>query len=242
MADRRLRPVVRRGLIVAAAIAIAGGAAYGATFSWLFAAETVRVDGEVRISEDDVRRLGGIDVGVNLFHLDTSTVERRLLGDPRVADATVEIELPDLVTLRIVERIPIARVELDGRAAVVADDGTFLPGTPSTSLPEIRAVAGALDGPRRVAAARALAAMAPALRRSVATVFSAADGELVLETFAGVTVTYGATTEVGPKAAALRAVLGWAEEEDVAVTAIDVSVPNAPTARTDDGSVTPTSR
>ena len=242
MAERRvLRPRVRRGLIAAGALALAAGAGYGSTYTWLFAAGTVRVEGESRMTAAEVRRIGGLGVGTNLFHLDASAIEHRLLDDPRVAEASVETDLPDVVTVRIVERVPVARASVAGAAAIVADDGELLPGTPSSSLPEIRAVAGVLDRPRRVAAAGALAEMSPALRRSVVTVFSAADGHLVLETANGVTVTYGAPAETAAKATSLRAVLAWADTQGVDLVAVDVSVPNAPTARTEDGSVTPTS-
>ena len=237
--ERHLRPAARRGLVAVAALTVASGAAYASTYSPFFAARSVRVDGEVRMAEADLRRIGGVDVGANVFHLDTTSVERRLLRDPRVAAATVDVDLPDRVTLRVVERIPVGRVGIDDEAVVVAHDGELLPGAASQALPEIRAVAGQLDEARRVDAARALAAMTPGLRRSIATVFAATDGALVLRTGAGVTVTYGLPSDVGPKAASLRAVLGWAESEGVELTAIDVSIPNAPTARTAHGGVTP---
>ena len=239
MGERRLRPAARRGLIAAGAVVVAAGLAYGSTYTWLFEADEVRVEGVARMAEPDIRRLGGIDVGVNVFHLDTAAVERRLLGDPRVAAADVRTDLPDLITIRIVERVPVARADVDGTTTVVADDGAVLPGAPGSSLPEISAIAGELDEARRVGAAAALAALAPSVRRGVATVFSGSGGELVLETHSGVTVTYGPVTDVGAKAASLRAVLGWADREGLALTAIDVTVPNAPTARTASGSVTP---
>jgi cell division protein FtsQ len=239
MPERRLRPLARRGLIAAAAIGIVACLAYGSTYTWLFAADAVHVEGSPRMSESDVRRLAGIDVGANVFHLDTAAVERRLLGDPRVAAAHVLADLPDAVTIRIVERIPVASAELDGATVVVADDGAVLPDASGASLPQIRPIAGELDEARRVGAAAALAALAPSVRRNVVTVFSAGDGELVLETVDGVTVTYGSAVDVAAKAASLRAVLAWAGGEAIELTAIDVTVANAPTARTANGTVTP---
>jgi cell division protein FtsQ len=240
MAERRLRPVVRRGLIAGGALVTAAGLAYGSTYTWLFAAESVHVEGASRIAAPDVRRIGGVDVGTNVFHLDVTGVENRLLEDPRVASAHVVTDLPDVVTIRIVERVPVARAEVGNTTVTVADDGAILPGVPAASLPEIRVVAGTLDDVRRTEAASALAALAPSVRRSVVTAFSGVDRELVLETDSGLTVTYGPVVDVEEKAASIRAVLGWADDEALHLTAIDVSVPNAPTARTATGSVTPT--
>jgi cell division septal protein FtsQ len=153
--------------------------------------------------------------------------------------AHVVTDLPDAVTISIVERVPVARADVGQGTVTVADDGAILPGTPAASLPEIRVVAGELDDVRRTEAAAALAALAPSVRRTVVTAYSGANHELVLETETGVTVTYGPAVDVEHKAASLRAVLGWADDEALALTAIDVSVPNAPTARTASGRLTP---
>jgi cell division protein FtsQ len=237
---RRLRPAVRRALIAAGAITIAAALAYGSTYSWLFAAASVRVEGVRRMSAEEVRDLGGIHVGANVFHLDVTAIEARLRRDPRIAAATVATDLPDVVVITVVERVPVAVAELEGGPAVVAGDGALLPSGPVAALPRIRAVSGELDDERRTSAAAALGAMSIAVRRAIETVYSSGDGTLVLETRDGVTVTYGPATEVGDKAASLRAVLEWARHEGIALTAIDLTVPTAPTARTADGTVTPT--
>jgi len=226
-------------MLVAGLVALVAAGAYGITFSWLFAADEVRVEGTERISEEEIRRLGGLAEGDNVFHLDTVAVEARMERDPRIADAVVEADLPDLIVVRVVERIPVAVAEVAGSPRTVADDGAVLPGTPPQGLPRIEAVGGELGEARRVAAARALAAMTPALRRSIATVYTDTDDELVIETGGGVTVTYGAVLDVASKADALRAVLSWAEEEGIDLIAVDVTVPSAPTARTADGTFTP---
>jgi cell division protein FtsQ len=203
----------------------------------LFAADAVRVDGTVRLDDEAVRRLGGVDIGTNVAHLDAESVERGLLRDPRIASATVTLDPPDLVIIRIDERIPVATTDLDGAAAVVADDGAILPGEPSVALPEIHPVGGELSAPRREAAARALGALPPVVRRSVATVFTATGGELVLETSDRVTVTYGPAVDIAAKGAALRAVLEWARDGSIQLASIDVTVSTAPTVRTADGRV-----
>lgn len=238
--DRRLRPGVRRGLVAAGAIAIAGGGAYASTYTALFEADAVHVEGEIRIDPAELRRLAEVEVGVNVFHLDTGAAEARLARDPRIADASVEADLPDAVTLRIVERVPVGRAEVAGSSVIVADDGAILPGHARAALPEIRSVAGELDPDRRTDLAAILASLAPAIRRNVATVFSEPSGEVLFETRGGVTVTYGRPEELRAKAAALRAVLEWASAEGIVLVAIDVTVPTAPTARTADGTVTPT--
>jgi len=239
MGERRLRRGVRRALAALAVSAAIAGVAYASTYSWLFAAAEVRVQGVVRMTAAEVRDLGGVAPGVNVFHLDTGPVEARLRADPRIAAVWVRTDLPDAVMVTIVERIPVAIVEVSGALTVVADDGTMLPTVPRGSLPEIQAVAGELDDGRRTAAAGVLAALTPEVRRRFATVTSDAAGDLVLETSDGVTFSYGPATQIEAKADAIDAVLEWADDEQIALVTVDVTAPTAPTARTTDAAVRP---
>ena len=123
---------------------------------------------------------------------------------------------------------------------IVADDGAVLPGAGGASLPEIRPIAGELDERRRTGAAAALAALAPSVRRHVVTIFSGTDGELVLEAGGGVTVTYGRGRRRRREGRVAAAVLAWAERRgDRADGDRRHRCPNAPTARTASGNVTP---
>jgi cell division protein FtsQ len=211
-----------------------------ASYTPMFHARAVRIEGATTIPRDQVLRLAGIEPGTNVFHLDTGAAERSLTTDPWIASAVVERDLPGTVVIRIQERTPVARSSTGSTSVAVAGDGVVLPGAPTNGLPEIRASVGELTDDVRTGAAGALAALEPILRARVSAVVADPSGALVLDLAGDLTVRYGTAGDDAAKATALRAVLGWAAEQHVAVRDVDVTVPQAPSATLVDGStVTP---
>ncbi len=224
-----------RLILAAIAVAVLAIATLGLTYTAVFGARQIDVVGEHVLTRSRVLRIAGLDDTTNVFHLDVGAVETSLRSSPWVAEATVERDLPSTIRIRIVEREPVALVRRDGGMLRVAEDGTVLPAGDDAGLPEVRAAVGELGPDAWRAGARALAAMPAAARSRVSAVVVALDGSLTLHLDDGVVVTYGPSQDVVAKASALRAVLAWVAQDDVSLAAIDLSVPDAPTATTSDG-------
>ncbi len=79
-------------------------------------------------------------------------------------------------------------------------------------------------------AARAIAAMAPTLRRRIDGISILADGQLRVDLSSGASAAFGEAVELREKAMALRALLDYAAEREATVVSVDVRVPSAPTA------------
>jgi hypothetical protein len=79
------------------------------------------------------------------------------------------------------------------------------------------------------AAALAVAAMAPPLRRQVDVVSILADGQLRVDLSSGAQVAYGPAVDLLEKAQALRALLAYAAEQGRTLSSADVRVPSVPT-------------
>ena len=225
-------------VLVAALVLIVGG--YGLTFSPLFRAKIVRIEGERRLGERQVMRLAGVEPGVNVFHLDAAEVQRRLEADPRVAAASVTRHLPSTVVISVTERVPVAVVAdgLGGVELVGADGVAMGSAAGKQDLPAV----GTADGSQPTAAdlisgAAAAAAMASTLRPQVEIVAVATDGSLRLTLRSGVVVSYGPAEKLDEKGLALEAVLRWAQQQGEPVRSVDVSVPAAPTATLAGGAV-----
>jgi cell division protein FtsQ len=219
----------RQLLIVGSAVALAVTLMWGLTFTSLFSARTISVEGASALSTTEVASLAGVSSETNVWHLDARGAEAALLADPWVAEAAVMRDLPRTLLIRITERTPVA---VDEGGEVVAGDGTVLPGAVRSGLPSIL---GALDRASRSAAAAVVDGLAPAVQLRLASVNVAREGEVVLELRDGITVGFGAPTDASEKGEALRAVLRWAADEGVRLRAVNVTVPNAPTATLDDG-------
>lgn len=233
-----MRPHRRIWLWVAPAVFIAIVAVWALTFSPLFAARHVRVEGNKRVNTQAIRARSGITQDTNVFHLDTETIEARLLEDPWIASASVRRDLPNTVVLAIVERRAVGRIASLGDTSVLADDGSELPvaNVDLTALPIIRAGLGAPSEAQRQAAAAMLTALDPVVSTSVRDVLVSQDGIVTIHLNDGTAVVTGVAGDEAAKAEALRALLHLGEQQDITFTSIDVSSPAAPSATLPDGS------
>jgi cell division protein FtsQ len=230
----------RRAIALLIAVPMVLGAIFwGLTYTSLFAARHIRIDGNRVLSDADVRSLAGVSAATNVAHLDEGAVVARLEAAAWVADASVRTDLPNTVILRVQERVPVAVVVGMGDRAVLASDGTVLPvdGAAIAGLPVVRAALGAPTEDQRGAAASLLAALDHVVLTRVEEVLVGQDGMVTLTLSSGASVNAGGRGQEGEKADALRAVLRWAAVENVSLTSIDVSSPAAPSVELSDGSM-----
>jgi cell division protein FtsQ len=221
---------VRTALATAVCVALMAALAFGLTYSPLFGARHIDVEGNNELSTADVMSLAGVAPGTNVAHLDTGAVAVRLEQSPWIESARVTRDLPSTIAIQVQERLPLAAVE---RGDVVGPEGVVLPGAEATGLPVLRVAHGGADVAE---AAAVLSAMAPVLRARVVAVEVAADGRIVVRLHAEVPAVFGPPGDEAAKAAALRSVIGWANDHHVRLASVDLTVPSAPAATLADGS------
>jgi cell division protein FtsQ len=216
----------RKAKAIAAGVAmlIVLGSVWGVTYSPLFAARQIAIEGATRLTRDEVLSLAGVGADTNVFHLNVEAVAATLETSPWVRDATVGVDLPTTLVISITEREPVLAAS-DGVA--LAEDGVVLPGASLDGLPALSGAEGASDEAR--SAALLLSSMTPSVRASVIGL-SVGSGELSLDLATGTTVSLGRPGQEAEKAAALRALIEWAEAQGVVPVTLDVSVPTTPTA------------
>ena len=241
-ADRRSLRRWAIGAGVALAIAVL---AVSLTTTPLFHAKTIRVEGGHRLSDRQVRRAAGVDAQTNVFSLDEGAVERKLERDPWIADAVVTTSLPSTVRIRVREREPVGLTRTEDGVILVAGDGSILGPSSGGNLPDIRMPTPAVGqpvptvpAPLLITAASAAVEFGPTLRPQIDAIIVQSDGTLTLDLGDGVTVAYGEPSDLEAKAAALRAILDYAEAEGEELILIDLRSPAAPTARFVGSSVT----
>ena len=233
--SRRSRRV--KGALVLVGLVLVLVGIVGSTYSPLFVARTIEVEGADHLSPDAVASLAGVSDHTNVFHLDPSVPEAALEANPWISSSSVTRDLPSTVWIRIEERTPVAVTE---GGDVVAGDGVSLPGARSAGLPAIRASVGQLDDIGTATATAALAALAPAVFVEASAAIVAPDGTLTVTLRDDLRVDYGVAGQEEQKAIALRAVLRWARTERASLVGVDVSVPDTPAATLANGTtVTP---
>ncbi|MFO8071891.1 MAG: FtsQ-type POTRA domain-containing protein [Polyangia bacterium] len=103
------------GVVAAAAVAVWGGyrAYLHATTADYFAVERIEIEGERRLTDAEVLAAGGLEVGTNVFKVDTASVAAALREHPWIAEAEVERRLPRSVSIEVIERRAGAMVLFD---------------------------------------------------------------------------------------------------------------------------------
>jgi cell division protein FtsQ len=113
------------GLLVVASIsvAIAWGAHRYALTTPRFAIREFDVKGNRHHSADQLARIAGFQRGQNLFSVDASAAEQRLLENPWVRQAKVGRELPGTLRIEVVEREAIAEATIEDALYLVTPEG-----------------------------------------------------------------------------------------------------------------------
>lgn len=191
-------------------IVLVAGALVWLIFSpWLSVArvDTVGVEDS---SAHAVLAESGVRAGTPMILIDPAAVERRLAADPWIATVTVSRDWPDLVTVTVEERFPVAWVHTDEGWSRHAVDGVALPSAdepdPEMGWVEMPALpAGETTQSRELLGAlEFIAALDPDLQGG--TVVRIQEGEL-WATVGGFEVRLGRADEMAEKALSLGALL-----------------------------------
>lgn len=99
-----LRLILGVSVVVVVSAGVAWGTYRFALTSPRFGVERIEVEGQRQRSDVVIAGLAGIELGQNLFSVDTDAAERRLLGDPWVEEARISRELPSTLRIALKER------------------------------------------------------------------------------------------------------------------------------------------
>lgn len=118
-----LKVVLGVAAVVGASVGVAWGAKQYMLTSPRFSIKSVAVEGNERLSPEDVARSAGIALGDNVFALDLDDARRKIEGDPWVKSATVGRKLPGSVVVKVVEHEPAAVVAIGDRLFLASRGG-----------------------------------------------------------------------------------------------------------------------
>jgi cell division protein FtsQ len=239
-----------RILLTIVAVASAIGIAWLIVQSPLLAVDTITVKGTARESQSAVEAAAGVRTGTALLFVDTGEVARRVEALPWVAKATVDRDLPNGLTITVIERSPVAwvRAPIPKRAPkgtlgvpmLIDRFGRVLgdASEPPAGLPELVGITHLPEKGGRItpaAPAAAVASLPDALRAQTGSVIKR-NGQAVLKLIplpgasrpiAG-EVRLGSFDQIAAKGAAALAVIDQLALGREHVRYVDVRVPGAP--------------
>ncbi len=108
-----------------------------------FSVVEIKVEGRHHTDKDALTAALNTSSGEPILKFDPAAAATRIAKMPWVNSVTVERRLPDTIMVHLVERVPLARWQHDGRIAVVDEDGRELPEAPPEQFANLPLVVGA---------------------------------------------------------------------------------------------------
>ncbi len=110
-------------VVVGASLSVAWSAHHYALTSPRFAIRTVDLVGAKRSSLEQVKAQSGVNLGDNIFALDSDAAERKLLENPWISEVKVTRRLPSTLRVELTEREAAAVVALAEHIYLVTREG-----------------------------------------------------------------------------------------------------------------------
>jgi cell division protein FtsQ len=137
--------VARRGLVILLLAAIAVALLVGFYFSLRYAGslflsrnskfelKQINITSDGRLLPEQLREYAGLQPGINIFSIDFDPLRRKLEEVPLVESVTISRQLPDTLTINVIERVARAQIRWNPRALPFLLDrhGVVLPMTRS---------------------------------------------------------------------------------------------------------------
>ncbi|MBI4535487.1 MAG: FtsQ-type POTRA domain-containing protein [Ignavibacteriae bacterium] len=106
--------------------------------------QDIRVDGNSIVGSAEIIARAAIAKGEILFEVDLYAVQKRVLENHFIRNATVRRDIPDRVAIIIEERVPIAALVLDN-VHYIDGEGVVLPPVHSRSIFDVPVISGVLS-------------------------------------------------------------------------------------------------
>ncbi|MGM0452140.1 MAG: cell division protein FtsQ/DivIB [Thermodesulfobacteriota bacterium] len=106
-----------------------------------FRAEKVTVEGTDRLDPVAIQKVAHIWEGVNILSVNLTSVRKRLISEPWIADADIRRDLPSAITIRIDEHQPLAIIDL-GRMFLINTEGAIFKETEKERFPALPVIKG----------------------------------------------------------------------------------------------------
>jgi cell division protein FtsQ len=172
-----------------------------------------------------------VRTGTPLLQVDVDAAAARVRRVPEVASAQVSRGWPDRVVITVIERVPVAVVDVDGRRSLADASGVLfetVTGDPPDGVVPLEVADPGPGDPATRAGLGAIAALPGSVRSDLRSVSATSGEDVVLHLTDGTTVVWGDGGQASAKAAALAALLHQIDAKAVeGAGTIDVSAPRA---------------
>lgn len=131
-----------------------------------FAVKDIVVEGRQQVTRDALFAALGTSAGAPILAFDPAAAQKRIASLPWVASAVVERRLPDVIIVRLYERVPMARWQHQNKVVVIDAEGKELPEARLEQFPSLPLVVGS-DAPTETQALLAALDDYPAIEQAM---------------------------------------------------------------------------
>ncbi len=203
----------------------------------LFEVKKVLVRGNHFLSEERVRSVADIGLGVNIFKLDLVSAAANLKLIPMLKEAQITRNLPSTVVITVKERVPLGLLPTGDGFIEVDEEGIYLTkaGAGVPGLPVITGVKGEVAYPGQAVKSEKLGdALAVVKGMPVGTVADLSevhvdeDGQIKIYTLEGTQCRFGLPVDIQEKGAILAQLLVELRKQGAKVNYIDLTCAGQP--------------
>ncbi len=140
---KRIR--MRRRLIVFLFLTVCIAVIVAVLKAPLFNIESVYCIGQQNMTEKQILKIANVQTGVNIFTTNIKSIEKRLVDNPEISEATVKRVFPDKIKIMVKEAVPVIYIKHEKNLLLVDRSGKIikvLSGDAAKNPPEIIRVYG----------------------------------------------------------------------------------------------------
>lgn len=203
----------------------------------VFEVRKVLVRGNHFLSEEKVRSVADIGLGVNIFNLKMAGVSANLKQVPMIKEAQVNRSLPSTVIITVVERVPLGLLPTKEGFIEVDDEGIYLAGAAAGTpgLPVITGVQVDVSAPGQLIESEGLKSALAVIEglpvgsaANLSEVHVDGDGQIKIYTTEGYQCRFGLPQEIQEKGVIFQQVLLELRKQGAKIYYIDLTYTGQP--------------
>lgn len=101
----------------------------------------IKINGNRIVNTNEIIQLTQVQIGALLYKADLTAIQQNIMSHHYIKDAVVERNLPNSINIQIIERVPIAMVNLS-EPLYLDEDGVVLPKTVSHKIFDLPMISG----------------------------------------------------------------------------------------------------
>ncbi|WP_347488326.1 FtsQ-type POTRA domain-containing protein [Desulfoscipio sp. XC116] len=212
-------------------------AAYILLQSPIFTISKIIVQGNNKVTAGEIVQVSGIVTGMNIFKADLHTASAKVNVLPMIKGVNIIRNFPDNIIIKVVERVPVALVVVDGKFVELDAEGYYLRAgsAAATGLPVVTGINVQAAGPGKKVkgkeldvALRVVQELGVQLRNSLSEVHVGNVGLITLYTLEGIECQLGMPENVAVKGNYFLQVIKELQAGDKNIEYVDFSIVNSP--------------